>query len=124
MTNVLVPDASTCAPCLDDGGSRSTKPWSEWEDLELVEAASAERLDAWAELYRRHAGSVAATARAVLGQSPECDDIVVEVFAKLWHAPGKFDATRGTLLGYLRVVARSRSLDWLRAEASRQRREE
>lgn len=64
-----------------------------------------------------------AAARTVLGPSPQCDDIVVEVFAKLWLAPEKFDPARGSLLGYLRVMARARSIDWLRGETSRRRRE-
>jgi RNA polymerase sigma-70 factor (ECF subfamily) len=41
----------------------------------------------------------------------------------LWLAPEKFDPELGTLLGYLRMKARSLSIDTLRSEARRRRRD-
>ncbi len=96
-----------------------------WTDQELVFAAPAARDAAFVELFRRYSGSVAAVARMVLGSaSSGCDDVVADVFAGLWRAPERFDPDRGSLLGLLRLQARGRSLDLLRSESNRQRREQ
>jgi RNA polymerase sigma-70 factor (ECF subfamily) len=78
---------------------------------------------AFAELFRRHARSITASARLILGNSTLCDDVVAEVFLALWLAPQAFDPSRGSLLGYLRVKARGKSIDLLRSETARVRRE-
>lgn len=95
----------------------------DWTDRQLVFATATARDVAFAELFRRHSCSVAAVARTVLGPNSGCEDVVAEVFTSLWCAPEKFDPERGSLLGFLRVRARSRSIDLLRSESSRQRRE-
>jgi RNA polymerase sigma-70 factor (ECF subfamily) len=78
---------------------------------------------AFAELFRRHTRSISAAARLILGNSPLCDDVVAEVFLALWLAPQAFDPARGSLLGYLRMKAKGKSIDLLRSETARVRRE-
>ena len=97
--------------------------YSDWTDLELVNAVDKGREEAFAELYRRHQNSVAIASRMVLGNGPESDDVTAEVFLGLWLYPGKFDGSRGSLLTYLRLQAKGRSIDLIRAEAARSRRE-
>jgi RNA polymerase sigma-70 factor (ECF subfamily) len=92
-------------------------------DGELASAILRRDTGAYEELYRRHAGSVRAAARLILGNRPECDDVVADVFVGLWTSPGLFDPTRGSLLGFLRLRAKGRSIDLLRSESSRRRRE-
>lgn len=104
----------------DEGDETAGRDWS---DGALVAAVVLHRGDAYAELYRRHSVSVAAAARMILGSRPECDDVVAEVFVGLWFSPEKFDSARGSLLGFLRMKARGRSIDILRTEKSRRRRE-
>jgi RNA polymerase sigma-70 factor (ECF subfamily) len=77
-----------------------------------------------AELYRRYWGPVYAMAHNVLGERPDCADITIMTFERLWLAPSDFDPARGTLVAYLRLEARSLSIDLLRAEARRRKREE
>jgi RNA polymerase sigma-70 factor, ECF subfamily len=60
----------------------------------------------------------------LLGSRADCDDVVAEVFVGLWTSPGKFDPDRGSLLGFLRLRAKGRSIDILRSESSRKRRED
>jgi RNA polymerase sigma-70 factor (ECF subfamily) len=113
---------------------RVTKPGSRprarfgcatWTDTQLVFAAPEVRDVAFAELFVRHSASVAAVARMVLGAANSgSDDVVAEVFTALWSAPDKFDPDRGSLLGFLRLRARGRSIDLLRGESSRHRREQ
>lgn len=95
-----------------------------WSDERLVRAAPRHATAAWRELFRRHAPSVRAAAVGVVGPSSVSEDIVAEVFAALWRRPDRFDPTRGSLVGFLRMQARSAGIDWLRAETRRQVREE
>ena len=47
-----------------------------------------------------------------------------EVFLRLWQTPEKFDPGRGSLRSYLLAQTHGRSVDILRSETSRRRREE
>lgn len=82
------------------------------------------RQDALAEAYRRHAGAVFALARRVLNDTTGAEEVVQEVFIRLWNSPDKFDPERGTLRSYLLAQAHGRSVDLLRSDTSRKRREE
>jgi RNA polymerase sigma-70 factor (ECF subfamily) len=92
-------------------------------DLDLVTAVIARDEEAFAELFRRHSPSVAAAARMILGNQPECEDVVAEVFVGFWLAPEKFRPDRGSLLTFLRITVKSRSIDLVRSNTARVRRE-
>jgi RNA polymerase sigma-70 factor (ECF subfamily) len=98
-------------------------PLCDWTDLDLVAALLDQSGDAYAEIYRRHVASVTAAARMILMKDHRCEDVIAEVFVSLWFFPEKFDPARGTLLAYLRLKARGRSIDIVRSEAARTRRE-
>jgi RNA polymerase sigma-70 factor (ECF subfamily) len=68
--------------------------------------------------YRSHARRVRAAAQRVLVDAGAAEDVVQEVFLKLWLRPELFDARRGSLAAFLCVMARSRALDRLRAEGA------
>ena len=93
-------------------------------DAALVVAIGRYHDDALAEVYRRHAGAVFALARRVVNDRQLAEEVVQEVFLKLWNAPDKFDPSRGSLRSYLLAHAHGRSVDLLRSESSRKRREE
>jgi RNA polymerase sigma-70 factor (ECF subfamily) len=95
----------------------------QWSDSSLMVAVIARDEAAFTELFRRHAASVGRASRVVLRNDRACGDVVAEVFLGLWLSPDKFDPELGTLLGYLRMKARSMSIDMLRSEARRRRRD-
>jgi len=96
---------------------------SELADCELVSSLVLHNEEAFAELFRRHSKAVGAASRMILGHGSLCDDVVAEVFLALWLTPGSFDPARGSLLGFLRLKAKGRSIDIVRAETARARRE-
>jgi RNA polymerase sigma-70 factor, ECF subfamily len=66
---------------------------------------------AFARVYARHARGVYASAMAVLHDHARAQDVVQDVFLRLWRRPATFDPRRGGLETYLRLMARSRALD-------------
>src|SRR5207302_8626488 len=96
----------------------------EMSDTALVVAVGRWRNDALAEIYRRHAGAVYSLARRMLSEASDAEEVVQEVFLRLWNAPEKFDPERGSLRSYLLAQAHGRAVDLLRADSSRRRREE
>ena len=96
----------------------------EASDGTLVVAIGRWREDALAEAFRRHAGAVYALARRVLGNGTSAEEVVQEVFLRLWNTPDRFDPDRGSLRSFLLAQAHGRSVDLVRSDASRRRREE
>ena len=110
-------------PELSSSDPTEAPPLVEWTDGALAKAVMLCHVDAYTELRSRHLGSVTAVARRILGNREACDDVVAEVFVGFWLAPEKFDAQRGSVLAYLRMLARGRSIDVVRSDTARQRRE-
>jgi RNA polymerase sigma-70 factor (ECF subfamily) len=70
-------------------------------------------------VYAEHQRSVYAAAFRVLGNGAQAQDVVQDVFLRIWRRPRKFDSTRGELGSYLRLMARSRAVDlWREAQAA------
>jgi RNA polymerase sigma-70 factor, ECF subfamily len=74
------------------------------------------------EAYREHASAVLGLAKRVLGNETLAEDVMQEVFVRLWEQPDRFDPRRGRLRSYLLAMAHSRAVERLRAEDSQRRR--
>lgn len=64
-------------------------------------------------MVRRHSGG-----------RVEAEDVSQDVFSRLWQRPDDFDPARGSLETFLLTMARYRTIDRLRSEGARARREE
>jgi RNA polymerase sigma-70 factor, ECF subfamily len=75
---------------------------------------------AFSRAYAQHARAVHKAAMGVLNDHARAQDVVQDVFLRLWRRPDAFDERRGALGPYLRVMARSRALDvWRESQAAR-----
>jgi RNA polymerase sigma-70 factor (ECF subfamily) len=73
----------------------------------------------FARAYDEHARTVYATAYRVLNDAALAQDVVQDVFLRVWRRPQGFDARRGSLATYLRLMARSRAVDvWREHQAA------
>src|SRR3954447_15207216 len=101
------------------------KPWttcSTWRIARSAEPTAADLRDhaAFSRAYAQHARTVHAAAMAVLNDHARAQDVVQDVFLRLWRRPDAFDGRRGALGAYLRGMARSRALDlWRETEVRR-----
>ena len=80
--------------------------------------------EALAEAYRRHAGAVFGLAKRLLGGKALAEEVVQEVFLRLWNDADRFDPDRGSLRSFLLTNTHGRAVDMLRSETSRRNRED
>jgi RNA polymerase sigma-70 factor (ECF subfamily) len=93
-------------------------------DAGLAAAVARQDGRALAEIYRRHGGAVWSLARRVLRDDHLAEEVCQTVFCDLWVNPGRFDPERGSLRSWLLAQAHGRSVDTVRSEEARRRRDE
>lgn len=98
--------------------------YDQLDDCRLVRAIVDHDERALAEAYRRHGGSCFALARRVLFDRALAEEVVQEIFVRLWNRPERYEPERGSLRSFLIAQSHGRSVDLLRAETARRRREE
>ena len=99
------------------------EPWltsPEPSDEVLVGRVAAGDLTAYSLLYDRYDRPVYAMAAHLLGAA-EADDVVQEVFLRLWRSAAQFDETRGRFAPWLLAIARHEVLARLRRRTREQR---
>ena len=83
-------------------------------DQALVRRLSQRDTDALDEIYGRYARSVYGLAYRILSDASAAEDVVQEVFLKLWRQPTSYNAERGSLGSWLLGVTHNRAIDVLR----------
>ena len=74
---------------------------------------------AYGQAYDEHSRGAYAAAFRILGDGAQAQDVVQDVFLRLWRRPQSFDSGRGELGSYVRMMARSRALDlWREGQAA------
>jgi len=69
---------------------------------------------ALAELYDRYAGMLSSVLNRILRDTQAAEEILQDIFYQLWRTSSQFDAGRGSLPGWLAVIARNRAISRLR----------
>jgi len=77
--------------------------------------------DALAELYDKLSRPLFATARHILNDAAEAQDVVHDVFMSLWENAATFDSSRGAAFSWAVTLTRNRAIDRLRSRANRAR---
>ena len=93
----------------------SEGPSGSLPDAELLRRLVARDEEALGALYDRHSGYVYALLLRLLDES-RAQEVLQDVFLRLWQAPERYDPVRAELRSFLLVMARSRALDRLRQE--------
>ena len=92
-------------------------------DFALVVAVARGDEAALAELYQRYGGSLFCAAVRVLSARHMAEEVVQDVFVRLWRNPERFDPARGSLRPFLLAQSHRRAVDIVRSENARRRRE-
>jgi RNA polymerase sigma-70 factor (ECF subfamily) len=100
------------------------REYTEASDAALVVSIGRYQQAALAEAYRRHAGATFGLAKRLLNDHARAEEVVQEVFVRLWNEPNRYDPERGTLRSFLLAHTHGRSVDMIRSDVSRRNREE
>lgn len=113
----------------DGGGSRRGRtaarpePYTSTMDAEageLVKALGGRRgEEAAAALYRAHAGEVYGFALRRLGDRQLAEELVQEVFTRVWQHADGYDRSRSSFRTWLYAIARNAAVDFDRRRAAR-----
>jgi RNA polymerase sigma-70 factor, ECF subfamily len=83
-------------------------------DAALMERMTQRDEAALGALYDRYAAMLSSVLNRILRDTQASEEILQDVFFQLWRAPSRFDAARGSLPGWLLVIARNRAISRLR----------
>lgn len=92
------------------------------DDASLVAGLAGGDQRALAAVFEAHAPAVHGLARRICGVE-HADDVVQEVFVRLWQHPERFEPGRGSLRSFLMANAHGRAVDLVRSNGARHRRE-
>jgi RNA polymerase sigma-70 factor (ECF subfamily) len=74
-----------------------------------------DRMTDFSAAYTAHRSRAFSSAMRVLGDHAAAEDVVQDVFLTLWRNPDLYDPARGSLAGYVAMMARSRAVDRARS---------
>ena len=83
-------------------------------DAELMERMVRRDEAALEALYDRYAGLLSSVLNRILRDKQAAEEILQDIFYQLWRTASQFDSSRGSLPGWLMVIARNRAISRLR----------
>ena len=99
------------APRSSDG---TPERMNDADDMGLLTRIESGDQTAMSALFDRYGTLVYSVALRVLKDASEAEDVMQEIFVQVWKNPRAFESGKGSLAGWLAVVARNRSIDVIR----------
>lgn len=93
-------------------------------DAALVGRVLRRDVSAFEELYQRHSRAVYALVLRILQQAGTAEEVMQDVFLRVWRNAAQYDPARGPFVPWLFTLSRNRALDTLRLKSEKQRRRE
>lgn len=88
------------------------------DDFALMAAIDRRDPSALARLHDRYSGAVFGFCLRALHDPGDAEDLLVDIFSELWERCDRFDAARGSPIGHIMGLTRSRVVDRLRSRKS------
>lgn len=90
-------------------------------DEDLISLVESDDSEAFAVLYDRHSRPAYSLAYRMMGQRQAAEDLIQEVFLRVWRSTGSYRAERGSVRTWILSIVHHRGVDLLRSTASRRR---
>lgn len=87
------------------------EPYSSLDDNKLAAELVAGQQEALSVLFKRYSGAVFRTARRILGDPGEAEEVVQQVFLELYEHVSQFDPKKGSFTSWLLRRAKFRAAD-------------
>ena len=84
----------------------------------LARTSSGDR-SALRDVYDLTAGKLFGICLRICRDRDAAEDILQDVYLKIWNRAGRFDATRASPITWLAAIARNASIDWVRANGDK-----
>ncbi|HEY0078163.1 MAG TPA: sigma-70 family RNA polymerase sigma factor [Pyrinomonadaceae bacterium] len=94
---------------------------SDAREVALLRAVAGGDQKAFAQLYDAYSSILFGLLLRILHSRPEAEDVLQEVFLQVWQQASNYKAERGRPFTWLVTLARSRAIDRLRLNESRER---
>lgn len=91
------------------------------DDLNLMQRVASDDADAIAQLYDRFGSLVYRMAYQAMPTRSDAEDVVQDVFVRLWRTAGRYDPKRAALVTWVMLLARRHMVDRLRRVKARVR---
>lgn len=88
------------------------------ELVPLMQAVAAGDRTALADLYGRTSGKLYGICVRLLGNEPEAEEVLQDVYLTVWNKAASFDRNKASPITWLAVLARNKSIDRLRRPRS------
>ena len=88
-------------------------------DPQLLARVAKGDVQAFRQLYDQSSTLLYSMALHILGSREEAAELLQEVYLEVWRKVARYDVGRGTPIGWLITLTRSRAIDRLRARGSR-----
>jgi RNA polymerase sigma factor (sigma-70 family) len=105
-----VPHVSASISASDD----SARAREDADLLKCVDGVAGGDETALAQLYDATVSRVYGVALRIVRQPESAEEVVTDVYMQVWKGAARYDASRGRVIAWLLIIARSRSLDFLR----------
>lgn len=79
---------------------------------------------ALARLYQQTFSMVYGSALWIVGDTADAEEVTLDVYAQVWVEAKNFDVRRGSAIGWLLMLTRSRAIDRVRAASAQKRHEQ
>lgn len=89
-------------------------------DSALIAKMTAGDESALSTVYDRYSSVLFGMLMRVLNDRQAAEEVLQDVFLQLWRDPGRFDASRGSLPGWLITIGRNRAISRLRGRRDRE----
>lgn len=93
-------------------------------DEALMKRVASRDAAALEQLYDRHSRIVYSVLVRMTEQAASADELLQDVFLRLWNSAARYQAVRGPLTPWLLTLARNIAIDHLRSKGEKQRRQE
>lgn len=89
------------------------------EDQNIVAAMARGDERAAAHFYDQYSAQMFALAVRIVGEGADAEDVMLDAFTQAWNKASTYESDRGSVLGWLTTMTRTRALDCVRSRGRR-----